>query len=261
MADPAILIPSGLRAVHPQLEESLKSIDGAIRSLRQGQQGKTNGAGSSDASIAALRQQVQALQQQVAAVQAQLASSSTATGYLAAEMLPAFSLVYEAAPGQVALADNSDGSTSYAVVGITTMAVAQGATVALAVNGDTVNNDAWSWAAVQPVFLDVDGGLTQVMPSAGFTAPVGVAVSATSILLTVGEPAGFSDGNTDAVLGRAAAGQLNAQWLPLLPSLSAVEQGRTVTVPAFCNLLTMFSSGMQLDGDVVLDGDWIEGLA
>jgi hypothetical protein len=66
MSDPAVLVPSGLATLHPQLETSIKSIATAIRALQN--RAKTAAAapaGGGTADLAALQQQLQALQGQV----------------------------------------------------------------------------------------------------------------------------------------------------------------------------------------------------
>jgi hypothetical protein len=188
MGDPAVLIPSGLAKLHPQLETSIKSIAGAIQALQK-KAGASTGGGVSG-SLAA---QVQALQAQLAALQAQVDGIDTgAAVYKAGQTLPAYCAVYEVAAGVLAPADNAALDTCVPLVGLTRAVAAAGQSVSLARNGEDLSNTVWSWTPRQPVYLGAAGSLTQVLPLAGYPLVVGWAVSA--IALRVGVSGAGGDG-------------------------------------------------------------------
>jgi len=182
MADPAILIPSGLAKLHPQLETSIKSIAGAIQALQKKAAGASNGGVAS--SLAA---QVQALQAQLQALQAQVNGIDSAGGttFTAGQSLPAYCAVYEVAPGVLALADSTELATCVPLAGLTRAVAAAGQSVSLARNGEDVSNPLWNWTPRQPVYLGVLGGLSQVLPLSGYPLVVGWAVSSTALRVGV----------------------------------------------------------------------------
>lgn len=217
MADPSILIPSGLAKLHPQLETSLKSIAGAIQALRQ------NSGGSSPAgNTAALASQVQALQSQLQSLQAEVTASSTAAAPTAAQFLPAYCVVYESSPGRLSIADSTAAASSYAVAGITTAFAAAGSEVSLAGNGETVGNASWSWSPQQAVFLGEDGALTQLPPRSGWVLAMGVAISATSIFVSIAGPV--------AVGGVSASSLLQAPLVLASGQLAQLQSGNRLSV-------------------------------
>lgn len=79
------------------------------------------------------------------------------------------------------------------VAGITTGAVAQGASAAVA-NREVVAEPSWAWTAGEPVMLGSNGVLTQTPPAnAVFAQVIGVALSATSLFVNVQPPITLGD--------------------------------------------------------------------
>ncbi|MDH2313163.1 hypothetical protein [Methylobacterium brachiatum] len=72
------------------------------------------------------------------------------------------------------------------VLGVTTGAAAAGADVAVVSSG-AVDEPSWSWAA-GPVWLGVDGALTQLPPAGAFLQQIGVAASPTRLIVSLGLP-------------------------------------------------------------------------
>lgn len=69
-----------------------------------------------------------------------------------------------------------------AFLGLTQGAASSGTTVTVQRTGVIVEGS-WTWTPWMPVFVGASGTLTQSSPSSGFSLVVGVALSATSILL------------------------------------------------------------------------------
>ena len=88
--------------------------------------------------------------------------------------------------GQAVYADHNDVSQSTKVLGITRGAVLAGNSVEV-IDGGSINDPSWSWTD-GPLFLGVNGLLTQTAPSVGFVLMVGKAVSATRISLNIDRP-------------------------------------------------------------------------
>lgn len=258
MADPSILIPSGLAKLHPQLETSLKSIAGAVQALRQ-----SSNTSSPAGNTAALAAQVLALQAQLQALQAEVAALSPAAAFTAAQFLPAYCVVYESSPGRLSLADNSAAASSYAVAGITTAFAAVGGAVALAGNGGTVSNASWNWTPQQPVFLGAGGALTQQPPSAGWVLAVGVAISATSIFVAIANPVAVGGASVSSllqaplVLGSGQLMQLQSgnRLSVAYGGFYRVNPGETRTVPpGEC----AYSTGPVSNGGTIINlGRWV----
>ena len=77
---------------------------------------------------------------------------------------------------------NATASHAPAFLGLTQGAASSGTTVTVQRTGVIVE-PSWAWTPWTPVFVGVNGVLTQSSPSSGFSLVVGVALSATSILL------------------------------------------------------------------------------
>ncbi len=199
MSEPAVLVPSGLAKVHPQLETSIKSIAGAIRGLQSSQSGRSiQGAPFS------LVAEVAALQSQLAALQAQVNALGGGTlSYTAAQTLPAYSAVYESTVGMVSLADCGSLASCAPLVGVTRGVAAIGRQVPLARNGEELSSTTWNWLPRQPVYLGSGGSLTQGLPGSGYPLIVGWAIS--SQALRVGVSGAGGDGPHTCVFQQQSA--------------------------------------------------------
>lgn len=173
MAEAAILIPSGLAKVHPQLETSIKSIAGAIRALQS-----SGGSRAAQGAPFSLVSEVAALQSQLAALQAQVnALGGNAVSYTAAQGLPAYCAVYESTLGMLSVADCAALASCAPLVGVTRAVTAVGRAVSLARNGEELSSATWRWTPRQPVYLGSAGALTQQPPQSGYPLIVGWAIA------------------------------------------------------------------------------------
>ncbi len=94
--------------------------------------------------------------------------------------------------GYASCADASQGDD---VLGITLGAAPPGGAVLVQTGGE-LTEPSWSWAPQEPIYLGLDGGLTQLQPmppSAAFVLPVGFATSATSMVIRFDDPVYFED--------------------------------------------------------------------
>ena len=93
------------------------------------------------------------------------------------------------AAGKVVYASNTTASDAFAVFGITTQAASLDTEVAIASTGD-ITELSWSWTPGLPVFLGVDGILTQVPPEspAVFQLVIALAVDSNTLVLTKQPP-------------------------------------------------------------------------
>ena len=92
--------------------------------------------------------------------------------------------------GHRAVSVLSDGTLAHAdpndadhCIGISKNAAVEGDPVSVA-NRDTISEPTWTWTPGLPVFFIADGVLTQAVPSSVCVAPIGVALTPTSILIT-----------------------------------------------------------------------------
>lgn len=72
------------------------------------------------------------------------------------------------------------------VIGVTTGAAAAGADVAVVSSG-AIDEPSWAWAP-GPVWLGLDGNLTQIPPAGAFVQQIGVAVGPTRLIVSLGPP-------------------------------------------------------------------------
>lgn len=92
--------------------------------------------------------------------------------------------------GGATYASNADQTHANRIVGMTAHAAVAGAPVALAIYGE-ITEPSWSWDTTKPVYLGVDGLLTQVVPEfpdAKFSVVVGFPISATTLFINIGIP-------------------------------------------------------------------------
>lgn len=92
--------------------------------------------------------------------------------------------------GGATYASNADQTHANRLVGMTTHAAVSGAPVAISIYGE-VTEPSWNWNVDQPVYLGVDGFLTQTppaAPAAKFSVVVGFPISATTLFINIGIP-------------------------------------------------------------------------
>lgn len=82
--------------------------------------------------------------------------------------------------GTLAHADPADADHC---IGISRNAASEGDQVSVA-NRDTLSEPTWTWTPGLPVFFVADGVLTQAIPTSVCVAPIGLALTPTSILIT-----------------------------------------------------------------------------
>jgi hypothetical protein len=89
-----------------------------------------------------------------------------------------------------------DGSVSHAspatvftsnVIGITKGSALPNDAVLVQPSGE-IQDPVWNWVAGTPIYLGLSGNLTQSLPTTGFHVEIGVADSATSIIIRIQPP-------------------------------------------------------------------------
>ncbi|MBK9497428.1 MAG: hypothetical protein IPO08_23480, partial [Xanthomonadales bacterium] len=105
---------------------------------------------------------------------------------IAAENISAYMAIAMNSAGKMVRASSANISHENAVFGVATNSTVTGAAVSYQSSG-LVTNAAWSFVAGSPVFLGVDGELTQAEPTTGFSKVMGDAVSAKSLLVNMSE--------------------------------------------------------------------------
>lgn len=90
--------------------------------------------------------------------------------------------------GELALASNDQPAHAYAVAGIATNAASAGGDLTVQ-SAEVLQHSGWAWTANQPVFLGVNGALTQALPSPGsYMMVIGIAISTTAIAISIQPP-------------------------------------------------------------------------
>lgn len=115
---------------------------------------------------------------------------------------PAGGNVFQGTAGQILgghrVVRGSSGDLTYAsadieehgddVMGVTMTASALGGTVSVFAAGE-MEEPSWTWAPFEPIFLGLDGMLTQTPPiGAKFHLTIGFATSTTSMMIRIGNP-------------------------------------------------------------------------
>lgn len=114
-------------------------------------------------------------------------SGDSVIAYIAGETLGGNRAVKADATGKAVYATNTDTGSQH-LLGVTTGAAVLGASVDVQRSGIMVE-PSWSWTPSQPVFLGVNGVLTQVFPTGALLSIiVGFALTPTSIHLSPREP-------------------------------------------------------------------------
>ena len=115
------------------------------------------------------------------------AGSISAT-YVASTSLSGHRIVTLNSTGQATYANNNVQLDSNRLVGMTTGAVIGGGIATVQSMGE-LTEPGWSWDVSLPVYLGIDGLLTQVTPvspAASFSAVVGFPISPTTLHLNIG---------------------------------------------------------------------------
>ncbi len=107
--------------------------------------------------------------------------------YVADGALGGHRIVRATTAGKVGYVDPSDPDQAHAALGLTTGAVADGALASVQFAGP-ITEPSWAWTPNLPIFVGAAGIPTQSPPSSGFHATVGVAVSATSMVIQLKSP-------------------------------------------------------------------------
>lgn len=113
------------------------------------------------------------------------------TSYPAGSLTPlsGHKVVKLTADGTLVYADCRSAFDALTMIGVITNAVNPGDTV-IPVSEGIVTHLGWAWTPNQPIFLGIDGDLTQVLPgTAVFVKRLGLALSSTSIALNFTSPA------------------------------------------------------------------------
>lgn len=84
-------------------------------------------------------------------------------------------------------ADATSLSHLYRIIGITLGAVVQGDMATIRTSGEIVESS-WNWIMEQPIYLGIDGLLTQVIPIVGFSLIVGIPLTSTKMFFQPHNP-------------------------------------------------------------------------
>ncbi len=107
----------------------------------------------------------------------------------AAATFDAFKLVYETSTGTAQQADTTAAALAGSIIGITTQAATIGTPVEIARNGDTVTDETWTWTPGQQIWAAATAGdLATTRGTGAFSQRVGIALTATTVLVLIGEP-------------------------------------------------------------------------
>ena len=104
---------------------------------------------------------------------------------VAAVAVGAFKAVAFRPDGKIEPADHANPAHLSRVVGIAAASSAAGTPAIVRVSGLLSFSD-WSWAPGLPVYVGVDGGLTQTPPATGFVQQIGIATGADALLAGLG---------------------------------------------------------------------------
>lgn len=96
-------------------------------------------------------------------------------------------VVYIDSLSQVQYASSDMPSHSRKVVGITTGAGSVATPINIQVNGE-IEEMSWNWNINAPIYLGINGALTQVVPETGFILIVAQPITNTKILVSIREP-------------------------------------------------------------------------
>lgn len=106
--------------------------------------------------------------------------------YLAGAALGGHRAVLVDALGTAIYADKDTPAHYACVIGITQGAATIGASVAIQTYGE-ITEGSWTWTPLLPIYLGVNGTLTQTPPTTGFQLILGFAISTTKIFIDIKE--------------------------------------------------------------------------
>jgi hypothetical protein len=107
--------------------------------------------------------------------------------FVASTALGGHRIVYKNSISQVAYASNNDNAQASLVIGITTEAVSSGANVSVLIFGE-FEEFTWSWLTDRPIFLGLNGLMTQTVPTSGYVLQVAAPITPTKILVDIRTP-------------------------------------------------------------------------
>ena len=105
----------------------------------------------------------------------------------AGEGTSALLAVYEDLSGAVWPADADAESDVLALLGVTVTAAQANQPIRVQRVG-VIDDGSWQWQAGQRIFLSQEGRLTQQAPLSGYDVLIGVALTATRVLLNIQDP-------------------------------------------------------------------------
>lgn len=134
---------------------------------------------ATSAAIAALTSRIAALETEVGVGGEASSITLTATGSVSA---------LRAVTNAGTQASNASAGDAGHVVGLALGDAIAGAQLTVAVEGQTVDDDAWTWTTGQLLWLGATGELATGPGTGAFAQPIALALTATSILIMFGEP-------------------------------------------------------------------------
>lgn len=221
-----------------------RSIEGALSAVRErlraieAQLGTTSlQAGQSTLTLSQSNSSVANLQAQISALRATVDELDSADGgptatYIASAVVTQYDVVYATSDGRVAPVDTQDLTAVFGVVGIAENSAAVGGDLTVRHSG-TLTVTSAAFDAGHAVYAEAGSGLTQYPSYADVALPVGVALSATTMHVTIGGAA-----------------------LQVLPMYAGYEAFMPVTLSLVRDVLDLVTTIMgQPDGIVVKIGD------
>lgn len=113
--------------------------------------------------------------------------NATDVVYPAGEAIGGHRCVVVGSDGKVYYASQQELTHMNKVLGITTGAVAMGANATIRAFGE-MTEPSWNWTLDKPIFLGLNGLLTQTPPTTGFSLIIAFPTSATKIFVEIKDP-------------------------------------------------------------------------
>lgn len=107
--------------------------------------------------------------------------------YAAAQYITAYKIVALNSSSKVELATNTNMNHVNSVIGISTITVNKDILVSIQTYGK-IRNPAWNLDISLPIYVGINGDLTQIAPTSGFVLKIGYALSSDSIFIDLKEP-------------------------------------------------------------------------
>ena len=114
-------------------------------------------------------------------------ASTNSVVYTAGQILSGHHMVVLDSNGKAIYADRTIPEHANKVIGMTTGAAMQDADADIQMIGELIE-PSWSWILDTPIWLSVNGLLTQVVPTSGFSLIIGFPVSTTKLFIDIHEP-------------------------------------------------------------------------